>query len=54
MVKCKICGNKLGELFLGKLKGTIVKKAGSSKQYQVCFDCQKKFKTKAELLEKIK
>ena len=53
MVKCNICGNKLQELFLGKVKGTIVKKTGSNKQYHVCFECQKKFKNK-ELLEKIK
>jgi len=53
MVKCNICGNKLKELFLGKLKGTILKKADSSKQYHVCFDCQKKLKTKEEILKKL-
>ena len=54
MVKCTICGNKIKELFLGKLKGTIVKKASSSKQYNVCFECQKKFKNKEEMLKQIK
>ena len=54
MAKCTICGNKLQELFLEKIKGTIIKKPGKSKQYTVCFECQKKFKTKEELLEKIK
>ena len=54
MAKCNICGNKLQELFLEKLKGTIIKKEGSSKQYQICFECQKKFKSKEKLLEKIK
>ena len=54
MAKCEICGNKLQELFLEKLKGTRVKKSGSSKQYEVCFECQKKFKTKEELLKQIK
>ena len=54
MVKCTICGNKLKELFLGKLKGTIVKKPGASKKYYVCFECQKKCKSKEELMEKIK
>jgi len=44
----------LEELFLEKVKGTIVRKAGSSKQYYVCFECQKKFKTKEKLLEQIK
>ena len=53
MTKCSICKNKIEELFLEKLRGTIVKKVGSSKQYPVCFECQKKFKTKEELLEKI-
>ncbi len=54
MVKCSICGNKLKELFLGKLKGTIIKKEGSSKKKYVCFDCQKKFPNKEELLKQIK
>ena len=54
MTKCSICGNKIGELFLGKLKGTIIKKPNKSKQYPVCFECQKKCKNKEEMLEKIK
>ncbi len=54
MVKCDLCGNKIAELFLGKLKGTIIKKSGSGKQYTLCFECQKKFPDKKELLEKIK
>ena len=54
MAKCTICGNKIAELFLGKLKGTIVKKEGKSKQYEVCFECQKKFKNKEELMKEIK
>ena len=54
MAKCSICSNKIQELFLEKLKGTIVKKEGSNKQYPVCFECQKKFKSKEELLEQIK
>ena len=54
MVKCDICKNKIAELFLEKLKGTVVKKAGSSKQYHVCFECQKKLKTKEEILKQIK
>ena len=53
MAKCELCGNKIPELFLEKLKGTVVKKEGSSKQYPLCFECQKKFKTKQEILEKI-
>ncbi|MBT3298077.1 hypothetical protein HN385_04075 [archaeon] len=53
MAKCKICNNKIKELFLGKLKGTIVKKEGSSKLYNVCFACQKKFSTKEDMLKQI-
>lgn len=54
MTKCNICGNKIAELFLGKIKGTIIKKEGKNKQYFVCFECQKKFKDKKELLKQIK
>jgi len=42
------------ELFLGKIKGTILRKEGKSKKYYVCFDCQKKFKSKEEMLKAIK
>ena len=54
MAKCNITNNKIAELFLGKIKGTIIKKEGSSKQYIVCFECQKKLKTKEEILKQIK
>ncbi|MBT4539019.1 hypothetical protein HOI26_00110 [Candidatus Woesearchaeota archaeon] len=54
MAKCSICKAQLAETFLGKIKGTIVKKASSSKKYSVCFSCQKKFSTKEELLEQLK
>ena len=52
MAKCTICKEKIQELFLGKLKGTIIRKKDSSKKYEVCFACQKKFSHK-ELLEKL-
>ena len=42
MAKCAICGNKIEELFLGKIKGTIIK--GKT----VCSECQKKHKEKIE------
>jgi len=54
MTKCSICSNKIAELFLEKLKGTIIKKEGSNKQYPICFECQKKFKSKEELLKQLK
>ena len=41
-------------IVFGETKGTIVKKPGSGKQYPVCFECQKKFPTKEELLEHMK
>ncbi|HLD00757.1 MAG TPA: hypothetical protein VJC39_03355 [Candidatus Nanoarchaeia archaeon] len=53
MAKCDICGNKLAELFLGKIKGAIIRKEGSSKHYSVCFECQKKFKSKQEMLKNL-
>ncbi len=53
MAKCTICKEKIAELFLDKLKGTIVKKEGSSKHYPVCSECQKKFSSKEDLLKQI-
>ena len=51
-MKCEICGNKLEETFLNKILGTYVKdKIG--KKHSVCFECQKKLKTKEELLGKL-
>lgn len=52
-MKCEICKNKIEEIFLGKIKGTIIKKPGSGKPHYVCQDCQKKYKNKEELLSKI-
>ncbi len=54
MAKCSICNDKLEELFLEKIKGTIVRKPGGKKQYLVCFKCQKKYPDKEELLKQIK
>ena len=51
-MKCDICGNKVGETFLSKVLGTYIKKDGKKKL--VCFECQKKFKTKEEILENLK
>ncbi len=53
MTKCSICGKTIQELFLEKLKGTILHRAGSKKQYPVCFECQKKWPTKEELLQQV-
>jgi uncharacterized protein with PIN domain len=54
MVKCSICSEKVQELFLEKIKGTIVKKEGFRKQYTICSVCQKKYKSKEEILSNIK
>ena len=50
--KCEICSGKIEELFLGKIKGTYIKDA-KGKQHIICFDCQKKLKTKEAILEKL-
>lgn len=52
-MKCGVCGKSLATTFLGKVKGTYVKDA-KGKQHAVCFECQSKFKDKAELLQNIK
>jgi len=52
--KCEICGNKIKELFLGKLKGTHIKDK-KGKEHIVCFECQKKFDNdKEKILENLK
>jgi hypothetical protein len=43
MVKCDICQEKIEETFLGKIKGTYIKKKGKLKA--VCSKCQKSQKT---------
>ncbi len=49
MAKCDICGDKINELFLGKIEGTYIKKKGKKKS--VCRNCQIKFKD--EVFEKL-
>ncbi len=51
-MKCEICKNKVEKTFLGKLLGTYVKD-GKGKKHSVCFECQKKFKDKKDILEKL-
>lgn len=53
-MKCSICNKKIEETFMKKIVGTYVKKAESNKKHPVCMDCQKKFKTKEELLKNLK
>ena len=42
MIKCAICNNEIEELFLGKIKGTLIKGK------KVCSNCQSKYKDKLE------
>ncbi|MFC1686149.1 hypothetical protein ACFLZZ_03975 [Nanoarchaeota archaeon] len=54
-MKCDICGKEIEMLFLDKIKGTVVKINRDNKNavYNVCNDCQKKYKDlKAELEKK--
>lgn len=52
-MKCSICNKNIEETFLKKIVGTHVKDE-KGKKHAVCFECQKKFTTKDELLKKIK
>ena len=52
-MKCEICNNKIETTFLNKILGTYVKD-DSGKLIAVCFECQKKFKSKEEILKSIK
>ena len=52
IMKCEICDKNLGETFLGKILGTIVKNE-KGKKYTLCFECQKKFQTKEKVLAEI-
>lgn len=51
-MKCEICGSKIQETFLKKPIGTTVKD-GKGKKHSICFQCQKKFTTKQEVLNNL-
>jgi hypothetical protein len=51
-MKCEICKKKIGETFLKKILGTILKDS-KGKKHTICFECQKKFKTKEEILKNL-
>ncbi len=53
MAKCDICRKNIEQTFLGKLIGTYIKDE-KGKKHLVCFECQKKFKKKDELLKALK
>jgi len=52
-MKCEICKKKIAELFLGKIKGTVIKDSKGKKHY-VCFECQKRLGTKDKIMEELK
>lgn len=51
-MKCEICKEKVEENFLKKVLGTFVKDK-KGKNHLVCQNCQKKFLTKEEMIEKL-
>ena len=52
-MKCEVCGKSIDATFLGKILGTYVKDS-KGKLHPVCFECQKKFDSKEEILKAIK
>lgn len=51
-MKCEICKKRIEETFLKKILGTYVKDE-KVKKHAVCFECQKKFPSKEELLKQL-
>ena len=49
-MKCEICKKKIPETFLKKILGTYVKD-NKGKKHTICFECQKKFRTKEEIFK---
>ena len=49
-MKCETCKKAIETTFLGKLLGTYVKD-GHGKKRTICFECQKKFASKQEILK---
>ncbi len=52
-MKCSICGKSINSTFLNKIIGTHVKNE-KGKLHTICFECQKKFASKEEMLKAIK
>ena len=52
-MKCSICSKSIDTTFLNKLIGTYIKD-GKGKLHSVCFECQKKFSSKEDILKAIK
>lgn len=52
-MKCEICSKNIEEIFLKKIIGSVVKDKEGKKHY-ICSECQRKFKTKEEILKQLK
>ena len=52
-MKCSICAKSIDTTFLNKILGTYVKDK-NGKLHSVCFECQKKFRSKEEILNVMK
>ncbi len=52
-MKCELCKKPIQQTFLGKILGTIVKDE-KGKQHTICFECQKKFPKKEDILAQLK
>ena len=51
-MKCELCKKTIEQTFLGKILGTHVKDA-KGKMHTICFECQKKFRAKDEILKQL-
>ncbi|HLC98459.1 MAG TPA: hypothetical protein VJC00_00435 [Candidatus Nanoarchaeia archaeon] len=51
-LKCDICSSKIENNFLNKAIGTYLKD-NKGKKHLICPACQKKFRTKEEILKNI-
>jgi hypothetical protein len=52
-MKCEICKKNIGITFLKKIIGSYVKDE-KGKKHSVCSECQKKHKSKKEILTNLK
>ena len=52
-MKCEICSKTIETTFLNKILGTYVKD-NNGKLHAVCFECQKKFSSKEDILKAMK
>ena len=52
-MKCSVCNKPIDTTFLNKVLGTYIKDP-KGKLHPVCFECQKKFSSKEEILKAIK